>query len=365
MSDKPTILLKKDYFKSVRVIAIIFSYNQDIINAIRKVDGATWNQDRKYWFIKEEEFKVINLKSKVKDLAHIDTSGLYQKVVPKIRANKSISITVPKAYTDHLIQRRYSKSTYKAYTSYFRQFMDYFIDKDIDFLSHEEINDYILDLMKQKKISVSQQNQRINAIKFYYEKVLNREKVKYGIKRPKKEKKLPTVLSKEEVKRILEGAANLKHRTILTTIYSGGLRRSELINLKIEDIDSERGLIKICGSKGKKDRYTLLSERLLALLRDYYKEYRPQVWLFEGMNKSQYSATSVEKVFHKAVQRAGIKKHVTPHSLRHSFATHLLEQGINLRYIQEILGHEDSRTTEIYTHVASNELGQIKNPLDI
>ena len=145
---------------------------------------------------------------------------------------------------------------------------------------------------------------------------------------------------------------------------SGGLRRSELINLKVEDIDSKRMLIKVCGAKGKKDRYTLLSERLLTELREYYLQHHPRYWLFEGQEQGKYSATSVERVFRDAVGRAQIRKYVTPHSLRHSFATHLLEQGTNLRYIQELLGHASTKTTQIYTRVASNALMKIRNPLD-
>ncbi|MBN2861616.1 MAG: tyrosine-type recombinase/integrase [Bacteroidales bacterium] len=143
------------------------------------------------------------------------------------------------------------------------------------------------------------------------------------------------------------------------TIYTAGLRRSELINLKAEDIDSERGLIKVRGAKGGKDRYTLLSKKLLVLLRDYYKLYRPVNWLFEGNGGGQYSATSIKNILNKAVKSAGIKKHITPHNLRHSFATHLLEQGIDLRIIQELLGHSSSKTTEIYTHVSTKEIGKI------
>ena len=215
-----------------------------------------------------------------------------------------------------------------------------------------------------RNISVSQQNQRINAIKFYYEKVLNRKKEYYRISRPRKESKLPTVLTKEEVNSLIQMTKNLKHRCILMTIYSGGLRRSELINLKVTDIDSQRMLIKVCGAKGKKDRYTLLSERLLSELRKYYKVYLPRQWLFEGQEGGPYSATSIERIFRDAVGRAGIKKYVTPHSLRHSFATHLLEQGTNLRYFQELLGHSSTKTTQIYTRVASNSLMKIRNPLD-
>ena len=148
------------------------------------------------------------------------------------------------------------------------------------------------------------------------------------------------------------------------TLYSGGLRRSELINLKITDIDSKRMLIRITQSKGNKDRHTLLSEKLLKLLRDYYKFYKPAFWLYEGRGGGQYSATSIANIFRKALRKAKIRKHATPHTLRHSFATHLLEQGINLRYIQEILGHSSISTTEIYTHVSSKQLTKIQNPLD-
>ncbi|MDX2413984.1 MAG: site-specific integrase [Bacteroidales bacterium] len=364
MSDKPTISLTKDFYKSKKIIALHFPYSLEFVKVIRRVEGATWSQSNNYWYILEKEFKIINLKSKLRDLAHIDTSGLHKTAKARVLKSHTTTQSVPKAYTDHLIQKRYSKSTYNIYTSYFQQFLEYFSGKDIKNLHHNQINDYLLELIKDKNISASQQNQRINAIKFYYEKVLGQEKTNYEIKRPKKERRLPTVLSKDEVLKILNSTNNLKHRTVLTTIYSGGLRRSELINLKVEDIDSGRKLIKICASKGKKDRYTLLSDTLLLLLREYYNEYRPKIWLFEGMSGNQYSATSIENVFRKAVRNAGIKKYVTPHSLRHSFATHLLEQGTNLRYIQEILGHQDSKTTEIYTHVANNELGKIKNPLD-
>ncbi|MEN8228548.1 MAG: tyrosine-type recombinase/integrase [Bacteroidota bacterium] len=203
-----------------------------------------------------------------------------------------------------------------------------------------------------------------STIKFYYEKVLGRKQEYFQLSRPRKESTLPTILTLEEVDKIFRLTKNQKHKCILMTIYSGGLRRSELINLKVSDIDSQRMLIKICGAKGKKDRFTLLSEKLVIELRKYYIEYYPEKWLFEGQKGGQYSATSVEKIFREAVKRAHIRKHVTPHSLRHSFATHLLEQGTNLRYIQELLGHASTKTTEVYTRVASHALMKIKNPLD-
>jgi len=267
-------------------------------------------------------------------------------------------------YRNMLIQKRYSQNTQDIYCSYFKDFCIYFKNNEIKNISTEQINTYILSLIKSKNISISQQNQRINAIKFYYEKVLGKEKEYYELHRPKKEHKLPKVLSKNEIKRIFTVTTNLKHKCILMLIYSAGLRRSELLNLLLSDIDSERMVIRINSAKGKKDRISLLSENLLNLLRQYYKEYRPERYLFEGQKGGKYSASSVGNILKKSARKAGIIKVVTPHMLRHSFATHLLEQGTDLRYIQELLGHESSKTTEIYTHVSKKAIDKIKNPID-
>ena len=263
-----------------------------------------------------------------------------------------------------LIQKRYSDNTIGMYCNYFEDFCSHFIDQDLKEITTTKINSYILDLIKAKNISISQQNQRINAIKFYYEKVLSREKQYYELHRPKKEHRLPKVLSKQEVKRIFDVTKNLKYKCILMMLYSAGLRRSEVLNLIHSDIDSERMVVHINGAKGKKDRISLLSDNLLQLLRQYYKEYRPKQYLFEGQNGGKYSASSVAKILKKSALKAGIRKNVTPHMLRHSFATHLLEQGTDLRYIQELLGHDSSKTTEIYTHVSKKAIDKINNPMD-
>jgi integrase/recombinase XerD len=267
-------------------------------------------------------------------------------------------------YKNLLTQKRYSTNTIDIYCNYFKDFCKYFTNRTLEEITTAEINNYILNLITSKNISISQQNQRINAIKFYYEKVLGREKQYYELHRPKKEHKLPKVLSKQEVKRIFDVTKNLKHKCILMLIYSAGLRRNELLNLVPTDIDSERMIIHIKGAKGKKDRISLLSDNLLKLLRQYYKEYQPKKYLFEGQKGGMYSPTSVANILKKSAVKAGIKKSVTPHMLRHSFATHLLEQGTDLRYIQELLGHNSSKTTEIYTHVSKQAIDKIKNPMD-
>lgn len=220
-------------------------------------------------------------------------------------------------------------------------------------------------LVMERNITESYQNQAINAIKFYYERVLGGQRKIYLIERPRRDTKLPVVFSTDEVVAILKCTQNIKHRAILMVIYSGGLRISEAANLKISDIDSKRMQIRIVSAKGDKDRYTLLSEKALNTLREYYKVYRPAQWVFEGVTGERpYSVRSIQQILKAAVKRAGINKKVTVHTLRHSFATHLLEQGTDIRYIQSLLGHASTRTTEIYTHITTSGFGKIKSPMD-
>lgn len=202
-------------------------------------------------------------------------------------------------------------------------------------------------------------------MKFLCKEVLGKNDVNTCVYRPKKEKKLPKVLSKEEIIKILKTVNNEKHKTILFLTYSAGLRVSEVVRLKSEDIDSRRMLIHIKQGKGRKDRYTILSEAALIQLRKYYMLERPEVWLFPGGKQGRHlTERSVDKIFQSACIQAGIRKNISLHVLRHSFATHLLEDGIDIRYIQELLGHSSSKTTEIYTHVSENSIRSIKSPLD-
>ncbi len=282
-------------------------------------------------------------------------------------SNKSLNIQFEEAlkkYQDLLIQKRYSDNTCKTYIHYFNQFLNDIGNNSPDKITSEQINRYILHLIKTQKISPSRQNQIINAIKFYYEKVLGRATEYYHIERPHKVKTLPKVISESEVENIINSIQNLKHKAIVTLLYSSGLRISELLNLRIKDIDSKRNLVIIKNSKGNKDRIGLLSEKVLNLLRQYFLEYRPKEYLFEGQNGGKYTAISVRNVLKNACKKAKITKHVTPHTLRHSFATHLLERGTDLRYIQTLLGHNSSKTTERYTWVTKKGFEGLRSPID-
>ena len=224
---------------------------------------------------------------------------------------------------------------------------------------------FVYQYMIPRRLSYSYQNQAINASKLFFKLITGSALVTEQLERPRREHKLPNVLSKQEVKAIIQAPLNQKHRTMLSLIYACGLRRSELLNLKPVNIDSKRHLLIVLNAKGKKDRVIPVSDKTIALLRDYYKLYRPKTWLFEGqVAGEQYSETSLQEVLKHAVTKAGIHKPVTLHWLRHSYATHLLESGTDLRYIQELLGHKSSKTTEIYTHVTEQSLEKIKSPFD-
>ncbi|MDT7827649.1 tyrosine-type recombinase/integrase [Pricia sp. S334] len=269
----------------------------------------------------------------------------------------------PEEYLLKLELKRYSDSTVKTYVSFFEMFINHYRDKDLLAINESDVRKYLQHLIK-RSVSRSYLNQAINAIKFYYEVVMGMPNRFYEIERPRKESKLPKVISKKEILSIIGHTNNIKHRCIIELLYGSGLRRSELVNLKLGDIDSERMLVRVENSKGGKDRQTLLSKTALLNLRTYYREWQPKHYLFEGQKGQKYSGESVLKVVKNAAKKAGIRIRVTPHVLRHSFATHLLESGVDLRRIQVLLGHGSSKTTEIYTHVATNTFENIKNPLD-
>lgn len=284
---------------------------------------------------------------------------------PVVSASPARVKTTLQVFEQELRIRNYSPKTIKSYTSSLKAFIHFIAPKHPRDLSNQDIRSHLSRMLETGHWSAPSISQLINALRFLYVELYHRPLEIGEIPRPKKEKKLPLVLSQEEVLKIFDSVDNLKHKTLLMLIYSAGLRVGESVRLELRDVDPGRKLIHLRGAKGKKDRYTLLSEVMIEQLNQYQKFYHPDRFLFRGAEgKSHLSERSVEKVFEQALTRAGIRKPATVHTLRHSFATHLLEAGTDLRFIQELLGHSSSKTTEIYTHVSKKSLGNIQNPLD-
>ena len=330
---------------------------------LKKIEGRFYHKNQKLWSVPNTKENWTLLKRIFKDKYQIEKPYETPKIPSVILNEKSLD-ELAKVY-QKLVMKSYSEHTIRNYKAELTNFFKYFESFDLKKLDKEQIESYIFYLIEKYKISESKQNTAINAIKFYYEKVLGLPREFYDIQRPKRPKTLPNVLSQEEVLRLINSPKNIKHKAMLYTLYSCGLRVSELLNLRIKDIRSDLGYVFIKGAKGKKDRHTVLSDYLLEILREYFLQHKPSYWLFEGQSGGKYSAKSVQKIYRKAQQETGVNPWSTPHTLRHSFATHLLENGENLRNIQIMLGHESSKTTEIYTHVVNINNKKVRNPLDI
>jgi len=353
-------------------------HRQDkVLNALtQSIEGVEWNEEHQIYTLPKGRNEINRIFKKFRGVAWIDVKSIYpNKPLHKgseiLNLDKYRKRTItegyrvcPESFLSKLEVKRYAWNTAKTYISCFESFINYHKEKALDEINDEDIKEYLQVLSKTKK-SDTFINQTINSIKFYFEIVEGMPNRFYQMDRPRRASKLPEVLDRLDVIKMIRGIKNLKHRCIISMLYSAGLRRSELINLQIRDIDSQRMMIRIKGAKGKKDRYTLLSEKMLLDLRSYYKEYRPKIFLFEGPGGNTYSGSSIRNILKRAAKEAGILKRITPHMLRHSFATHLLEDGVDLRYIQTLLGHSSSKTTEIYTHVAKHALRGIKSPLDL
>jgi len=332
-------------------------------NQIKSIRTIHYHKDQKLW-------SIVNNKEYLQKLKNILGSSCIYKEEGAAEENFQFStLSEPnkkrlEKFEKRIVLTGYSDNTRRIYRVAFAQYLADHNEQDIDAFTKEQIEDYMFCLLEKRKISRSKQNIIINALKFYYEKIMERERSFYKFQRPKSAKVLPNVLSLKAVYKLINTPTNLKHKTILYTLYSGGLRVSEIIKLRIEDVQKENGVLFIKGAKGKKDRITLLADNLLPLLRKYYIEYKPSYWLFEGQDGGQYTSSSIQKVFRSAVKQSGINPWATPHILRHSFATHLMQSGANLRYVQNLLGHSSSKTTEIYTHVISLNNKVVKSPLD-
>jgi integrase/recombinase XerD len=374
MSHLPVLTLRHLMINGMKCIGIQF-YPSKIINAlIKTLDSPKWSRDYEMVYISNTPENVYAIFSTFKGNAWINCRYFYRNRPISLQAapvdlsclkgrSDGTKLACPPEYIALLETKRYSLNTARMYTSLFSEFVNFFKEKPLIEINENEIKKYIHGIVKLGK-SQSHQNQVINAIKFYYEQVLDMPQRFYEIDRPRKERKLPSVLSEEEISKVISVTTNLKHKAILVTIYSCGLRLSELLNIKLTDIQSDRHLLLIRDAKGNKDRNTILSDTTLALLRKYYLAFKPKEYLFEGHNGGRYRSKSVQNIVKHALGMANIKRPASTHTLRHSFATHLLENGTDLRYIQTLLGHSSPKTTEIYTHVSTKGLRDVVSPIE-
>ena len=375
MRKEKCITLKHLLINERKCIGLQF-YNDKVIQAlIKELPNPRWSEEFKMVYVLNSKLVLDQIFKQFRGVAWVNCSHFFAKSSVKMQREtldvtwfrkRTVSAnyrTCPEEYLQKLELKRYANNTVKTYVTCFERFINHYREHELMSINENDIRLYLEKLVQEGK-SNSYLNQMINAIKFYYEVVKEMPNRFYSIERPRKEQKLPQVLSKQEVLALIANTANIKHKCIISLLYSGGLRRGEVLHLKPTDIDSKRMLIRVNGGKGGKDRFTLLSKTVLNDLRKYFKAYRPKDWLFEGQGGGQYSAGSVKQIINAASRKAKIPKAVSPHMLRHSFATHLLEDGVDLRYIQTLLGHSSSKTTEIYTHVAVRAFNSIENPLD-
>ncbi len=386
MKSLPVIVLKPLFHRGDEGIAIVFDHNKVLNNSIKKIKGVKWSQTHRCWYmlLTKENYQLI-VKT-VKELATISNNPLKEylekrKVIKKINkaSGQQPTVTVQRKTlttitANNLEQvelmvktlkiKAYSPNTIRVYKNEMMILIHLLGEKKIQELKTTQIKSYMLWQLETKKLSETKVHSSLNALKFYFEQVLQQPKIFFEIPRPKKPIKLPTVHATSEIVKMLKSVENVKHRTMLMTGYAAGLRISEIIKLKIADIDSKRMVINIRSGKGKKDRQVTLSVKLLEQLRIYFKEYKPKSWLFEGADGGAYAARSLQQVFQAAKLASGNIKKGGIHSLRHSYATHLLETGTDISIIQKLLGHNDLQTTLRYTHVSRKEIAKVQSPLD-
>lgn len=369
----------------------IYFENNPAINSIIKTHGAKWSQSNRCWYIALNEAGYKKLAEALKAVAKVDVAELKLALQKRKEAQLKTGLhprksaafkttqetTVPNLHTankealqlfiEKLKLKAYSTSTIKTYRNEFLQLLQILKQKEVNDLTVADIKRYMVFAMEKQGIHENTAHSRLNALKFYFEQVLGREKFFWDIPRPKKANQLPKVFSQDEIAAIINSVANKKHKVMLMLAYSGGLRVSEVVSLKTYQIDSKRMIIFINAAKGKKDRQVTLSPVLLVMLREYAVEYKPDKkgYLFEGSRKGiAYSSRSLQEVLQAAKKKAGVVKPGSIHSLRHSFATHLVEKGTDVTMIQKLLGHNDIKTTLIYLHTSNKDLLKIISPLD-
>jgi integrase/recombinase XerD len=364
-----TLAVESIMHKGVRWVKLSFEYDAVIIKRIKSIQGSKWSTTLKCWHVPytDESIEEIGI---VRQELGLNISGYdHLKDERKSRFfDRGLSGEKQKAifmYRQFLRTQRYSAKTIVIYTESLRTFLSYFGNKQIEEITHEDVIEFNEGYILKNKFSLSYQNQIFSSIKVFFTSVIKRELITNEICRPRRGMRLPEVFSVSEIENLIRSMRNLKHKVAIALIYACGLRRNELINLRISAIDSKRKILIIRAAKGNKDRLVPLPWSMIELLREYYKVYRPRIWLFEGLVPGiKYSETSLREAFVRGMREAGINKKLTLHSLRHSYATHLLESGTDLRFIQVLLGHKSSKTTEIYTHVSAKSIERIKSPFE-
>lgn len=363
------------YQGQLKQIGLRFLYNKGIVLKIKNIKGAWWHMRSGTWVIPYHKTNFERISLIFGSLPQVLCEPL---ILPDVRINPQGAAINPiqkgalSAEQQHslvlmeqkMLLKRYTQTTRKSYKNCVAQFLESKAKVLPPNLTVRDAEYWLLQLIVHKQITENTQNVHINALLYYYREVLGVAVTELHLERPRKAVLLPEVFSLQEVKELFKSTYNLKHKCILLTIYSAGLRLNELICLRVQDLHIDRKQITVKSGKGKKDRETILSDVLYRVLLTYLKEYKPTYWLFEGKDGGQYSGRSVQNIFRQAVEKSGINPMATVHTLRHSFATHLLESGVDLRIIQTLLGHSSTKTTEIYTHICTTHLQTIQSPLD-
>lgn len=360
----PTIFLEQKSHKKELRLLLKFEFNDTLICLTKKLKDARWSKSMKSWYLNFTQENIQLVTEIFKDITPVNSDKLPKKELFKRNLTASEKILLNDFYL-YLKGKRYSTSTLQTYTFFVADFINFHTKKALEELTNRDVELFIEKVFIERNYSVSSQRQFVSALKlfivFYPQTKIN----DLVLERPKRSRQLLSVLSQEEVLSIIQSTQNLKHRAIIALLYSCGLRISELINLKLADFHIERKQLIVKNGKGRKDRYVSLADSFLPLLSNYYNSYKPKIYFVEGQNGGNYSAESVRQFLRKSCLKAKIKKNVTPHTLRHSYATHLLENGVDIRYIQSLLGHAKPETTMIYTHVKRKDLMDIQNPLDV
>jgi site-specific recombinase XerD len=360
----PTIYLEQSNHKKELRLLLKFNYNTTLIDLTKKLDGAKWSRTLQCWHVLFTKENIILVKKKFKNYTTINLDKLPKKELFRKNLKASEKNLLNNFYL-FLKGKRYSQSTIQTYTFFVADFVNFYTNKLLKEVTNRDVELFIEKVFIERNYSVSSQRQFISALKIFIVFYPHTKINDLVLERPKRSRKLPNVLSQEEVLSIIQNTKNLKHRAIIALIYSCGLRISELINMRLTDFHIERKQLIVKNGKGRKDRYVSLADSFLPLLSNYYYSYKPTIYFVEGQNGGKYSAESVRQFLRKSCLSANIHKIVTPHTLRHSYATHLLENGVDIRHIQSLLGHAKPETTMIYTHVKRKDLMEIQNPLDV